>query len=64
MFTKSPPLLKKYRLREASSNHRRKGEVIYESLGKVDKEAFATYRKYLKVDTSNIRLGINGKRMQ
>ena len=25
-------------------------EVTYESLGKIDKEAFDTYRKYLKVD--------------
>ena len=32
------------------------GEVIYESLGKIDKEAFDTYRKYLKVDISDVVL--------
>ena len=32
------------------------GDVIYESLGKIDKEAFDTYRKYLKVDISDIVL--------
>ena len=32
------------------------GEVIYESLGKIDKEAFDTYRKYLKVDISHVVL--------
>jgi len=32
------------------------GEVIYESLGKRDKEAFDTYRRYLKVDISNVVL--------
>ena len=32
------------------------GEVIYESLGRSDKEAFDTYRKYLKVDISNVEL--------
>ena len=32
------------------------GEVIYESLGKIDKEAFETYRKYLKVDISDVVL--------
>ena len=32
------------------------GEVVYESLGKIDKEAFDTYRKYLKVDISDIVL--------
>ena len=30
--------------------------MIYESLGKIDKEAFDTYRKYLKVDISDIVL--------
>ena len=29
------------------------GEVMYESLGKIDKEAFDTYRKYIKVDISD-----------
>ena len=32
------------------------GEVIYESLGRMDKEAFDTYRKYLKVDIADIVL--------
>ena len=32
------------------------GEIIYESLGRSDKEAFDTYRKYIKVDISNITL--------
>ena len=32
------------------------GEVIYESLGRTDKEAFDTYRKYLKVDIADIVL--------
>ena len=32
------------------------GEVIYESLGKSDKEAFDTYRRYLKIDISNVVL--------
>ena len=32
------------------------GKVIYESLGKMDKEAFDTYRKYLKVDISHVVL--------
>ena len=32
------------------------GEVIYESLGKIDKEAFDTYQKYLKVDISDVVL--------
>ena len=32
------------------------GEVIYESLGKIDKKAFDTYRKYLKVDISDVVL--------
>ena len=32
------------------------GEMIYESLGRSDKEAFDTYRKYIKVDISNIML--------
>ena len=32
------------------------GEVIYESLGKTDKGAFDTYRRYLKVDISNVVL--------
>ena len=32
------------------------GEVMYESLGKIDKEAFDTYRKYLKVNISNVVL--------
>ena len=32
------------------------GEIIYESLGRSDKEAFDTYRKYIKVDISNIAL--------
>ena len=30
--------------------------MIYESLGRSDKEAFDTYRKYIKVDISNITL--------
>ena len=29
------------------------GEVIYDSLGKRDKEAFETYRRYFKVDISS-----------
>ena len=32
------------------------GEVIYDSLGKRDKEAFETYRRYFKVDISNVQL--------
>ena len=32
------------------------GEIIYESLGRKDKEAFDTYRKHIKVDISNITL--------
>ena len=32
------------------------GELIYESLGRTDKEAFDTYRKYLKVDIADIVL--------
>ena len=32
------------------------GEVIYESLGKRDKEAFETYRRYFKIDISNVQL--------
>lgn len=32
------------------------GEVAYESLGKMDKEAFDIYRKYLKVDISDVVL--------
>ena len=32
------------------------GEVIYEWLGKIDKEAFDVYRKYLKVDISDVVL--------
>ena len=32
------------------------GEVVYESLGKMDKEAFDTYRKYIKVNISDVVL--------
>ena len=32
------------------------GDVIYQSLGKTDREAFDTYRKYLKVDITDVVL--------
>ena len=32
------------------------GEIIYESLGKMDKEAFDMYRKHLLIDISDITL--------
>ena len=48
--------LKKIELGQQVATIIENGEVIYESLGKIDKEAFDTYRKYLKVDISDVVL--------
>ena len=55
MLTK-PTTLEKIELGKQVTTIVESGKVMYEALGKIDKKAFDTYRKYIKVDISDFVL--------